>query len=53
MGIAHPDLPVWGVQFHPESCGSADGWKILENFLVTANSAFGQSVEMPLLGREG
>jgi anthranilate synthase len=53
MGIAHHDLPVWGVQFHPESCGSADGWMILENFLVTANSTFGQSVEMPLLGREG
>jgi anthranilate synthase/aminodeoxychorismate synthase-like glutamine amidotransferase len=53
MGIAHHDLPVWGVQFHPESCGSADGWMILENFLVTANSTVGQSVEMPLLGREG
>ena len=44
---------AYGVQFHPESCGSADGWMILENFLVTANSMFGQSVEMPLLGREG
>jgi anthranilate synthase component II len=51
MGIAHHDLPLWGVQFHPESCGSADGWVILDNFLVTTNRTVGQSVEVPLLGR--
>ena len=51
MGIAHHELPLWGVQFHPESCGSADGWVILDNFLVTTNRTVGQSVEVPLLGR--
>ena len=53
MGIAHHVLPLWGVQFHPESCGSADGWVILDNFLVTTNRTVGQSVEVPLLGRGG
>ena len=33
MGIAHKDLPVWGVQFHPESLATQEGMKMLENFL--------------------
>ncbi len=53
MGISHPDLPVWGVQFHPESCGSPEGWKLLDNFLLKSHRVAGQSVEVPLLGREG
>ena len=33
MGVKHRELPVWGVQFHPESILTAEGKKLLLNFL--------------------
>jgi len=33
MGLRHRTLPIWGVQFHPESIATGDGMKILKNFL--------------------
>ena len=36
MGVAHHDLPVWGVQFHPESIASQHGHDLLKNFLSLA-----------------
>jgi len=34
MGLRHKSLPIWGVQFHPESIATEGGMKILENFLT-------------------
>ena len=34
MALAHQDAPLVGVQFHPESIGTAAGQDILKNFLA-------------------
>jgi anthranilate synthase component 2 len=33
MAMRHATRPIWGVQFHPESIGTAAGKQLLQNFL--------------------
>ena len=33
MGIQHRSLPIYGFQYHPESIGTPDGLKTIENFV--------------------
>ena len=37
MGMQHQSLPLWGVQFHPESILTAEGKRLLSNFLFLAS----------------
>lgn len=39
MGLRHSALPIFGVQFHPESIASEHGHRILGNFLAIARGA--------------
>lgn len=43
MGVAHKTLPLWGVQFHPESIESQAGVVILNNFLQLAQGCISSS----------
>ena len=38
MGLAHRQLPIWGVQFHPEIIASQHGHDLLRNFLTLARA---------------
>jgi anthranilate synthase/aminodeoxychorismate synthase-like glutamine amidotransferase len=39
MGIQHKDLPLFGIQFHPESCQTEQGLTIIKNFIEIASES--------------
>ena len=41
QGIAHRELPIHGVQFHPESIASEHGHQLIQNFLDIARGKTG------------
>jgi anthranilate synthase/aminodeoxychorismate synthase-like glutamine amidotransferase len=47
MGMAHRELPLWGVQFHPESIASEHGHDMLRNFLALAGVRAGRNAPLP------
>ena len=54
MGLAHTQLPVHGVQFHPESIASEHGHLMLKNFLDIAaawNASTGRRQRLRMLCR--
>lgn len=38
MGVQHKEMPIYGVQFHPESILTPTGGKVIENMLKIANN---------------
>ncbi len=42
MGFRHTDLPIHGVQFHPESIATEHGHAMLANFLKIAGLPVGE-----------
>ena len=43
MGLTHKELPIWGVQFHPESIETEHGHAMLRNFIDFTKSKTGQA----------
>jgi para-aminobenzoate synthetase component 2 len=47
MAMHHESLPIWGVQFHPESVLTASGHRMIANWLNMA----GYAVDLGLVDR--
>jgi para-aminobenzoate synthetase len=43
MALKHRTLPLWGVQFHPESILTPDGARLIQNFVALAEAARGRN----------
>ena len=53
MGVRHVELPIHGVQFHPESILTEGGHRMLANWLGYCGAAPGGVVGAPARGRGG
>ena len=51
MGVRHVELPIHGVQFHPESILTEGGHRMLANWLAYCGSAPAESLVRRLGGR--
>lgn len=49
MGLVHRELPLYGVQFHPESIATSYGAALLENFRDITSSFHGLPLLPPVL----
>lgn len=47
MAVEHTDLPIFGVQFHPESVLSQSGYQLLANFLSIAKLGQAEQSDSP------
>jgi anthranilate synthase/aminodeoxychorismate synthase-like glutamine amidotransferase len=46
MGLRHREIPLYGVQFHPESILTDGGKKLLQNFLDVVQASAGEPVRL-------
>ncbi|EKC99887.1 4-amino-4-deoxychorismate synthase [Trichosporon asahii var. asahii CBS 8904] len=52
QGLMHKELPIWGVQYHPESISSTHGTELLHAFLDKVHEYHGQPPVFPRLERQ-
>ncbi|MEL7496904.1 MAG: aminodeoxychorismate/anthranilate synthase component II [Planctomycetota bacterium] len=51
MAIEHRHLPIYGLQFHPESILTGPGYQLIQNFLELAGIEFDNNLQIELLDR--